>query len=285
MNILYSGDKNIADGLILSLLSLTEHCTEPLRVYVLTMNYKDDDRVCEALPDSFAYFLNEFLRKKNPESFLKLYDVSARFGREVPSANIKTRFTLGCMLRLFADEVEDIPSKILYLDNDVLCRGDISEMYNTDITDFELAGVPDYYGRWFFSRKPFKFDYLNSGVLLLNMDKIRSTGLFKKSRELCCEKQMFMPDQSALNKLCAEKKILPRKYNEQRKLKTDSVLQHFTTSFRFFPYIHTVTVKPWHIDKLHNVLGLYCYDELFEKYMQLKKEYTKAIEDYKEAVI
>ncbi len=285
MNILFCGDKNIADGMMLSLLSLMEHNREPLNVFVLTMEYKDNERVCEALPESFARFMDNLLKKNNPESSLVLIDATVHFKQEIPSANIKTRFTPGCMLRLFADDVKDIPSKVLYLDNDVLCRGDISELYNTDITDFELAGVPDYYGRWFFSSKPFKFDYLNSGVLLLNMDKIRSTGLFRKSRERCCEKRMFMPDQSALNKLCAKKKILPRKYNEQRKLKDDTVLQHFTTSFRFFPYIHTVTVKPWHIDKLHNVLGLFCYDELFEYYKELKKEYTDKIDGFKEAVI
>lgn len=284
MNILFCGDKNIADGLMMSLLSLTEHCSESLRVFVLTMNYRDDESVCEALPESLAVFLNEFLKKKNPLSSLELIDVSAHFRREVPSANIKTRFTPGCMLRLYADEVEDIPSKILYLDNDVLCREDILELYHTDISNCEMAGVPDYYGKWFFST-PFKHDYLNSGVLLLNMDRIRATRLFVKSRQRCREKQMFMPDQSALNTLCVMKKILSRKYNEQRKLKHDTVIQHFTTSFRFFPYIHTVTAKPWQIDKLHNVLGLYCYDELFEKYKQLKREYTDKLVDFKEVVL
>lgn len=274
MNILYCGDKNIADGLMISLLSLTEHNTEPLNVFVLTMDYKDEERVCEPLAPSLAEYLNKFLKEKNSESSVELIDVTEHFRREVPSANIETRFTPGCMLRLYADEVKAIPSKVLYLDNDVICREDISELYATDMSGFEMAGVPDYYGRWFFSSRAFRFDYLNSGVLLLNMDNIRSTGLFRKSRELCREKQMFMPDQSALNKHCHAKKILQRKYNEQRKLKADTVFQHFTTSFRFFPVIHTVTAKPWQIDKLHNVLGLYCYDELFEKYMKLKKEYS-----------
>lgn len=83
---------------------------------------------------------------------------------------------------------------------------------------------------------------------------------------------MFMPDQSALNKLAAAKKIMPAKYNEQKKLKSDTVLQHFSTTFRFFPWIHTVTVKPWEPEKLHSVLKLYEYDDLLEEYAAYEKQ-------------
>ena len=81
-----------------------------------------------------------------------------------------------------------------------------------------------------------------------------------------------MPDQSALNKLASAKKIMPRKYNEQRILKEDTVLQHFTTTFRFFPWIHTVSVKPWEKEKMHSILKLYEYDELLEQYMAYARQ-------------
>lgn len=68
------------------------------------------------------------------------------------------------------------------------------------------------------------------------MKKIRETELFKKAREMCQNKKMFMPDQSSLNKLSVGKKIEKRKYNEQRRLKKDTVFQHFTTSFRLLPF-------------------------------------------------
>lgn len=274
MNILYCGDKNIADGLIISLLSLMEHNSEPLQVYVLTMDYREGEQVCEPLPASLACFLDEFLKKNNKESSLTLADVTEHFKAEVPAANMQTRFTPGCMLRLYADSVEALPDKILYLDNDVVCRGDIGELYRTDMTELEMAGVLDYYGRWFFRKNTFRMDYLNSGVLMLNLEKIRQTGLFIKSRRRCREKRMFMPDQSALNKLSAAKGILPRKFNEQRKLRADTVLQHFTTSFRFFPYIRAVTVKPWNIEKVHSVLKLHCYDDLYERFLAVKKQYA-----------
>ena len=132
-----------------------------------------------------------------------------------------------------------------------------------------LCGVLDYYGRWFFQKKAFKFDYVNSGVLLLNLSKIRETGLFDKSREMCQNKKMFMPDQSSINKLAVAKKIEPRKYNEQRKLHEDTVFQHFTTSFRAFPILHPITVKPWDIERLHKKLKIFEYDDILEEYKKI----------------
>ena len=84
---------------------------------------------------------------------------------------------------------------------------------------------------------------------------------------------MFMPDQSAINKLSQSKHYVSRKFNEQRKLKDDTVFQHFTTSFRFFPYFHSVSVKPWNVTQLHNTLNIYEYDSLLVEYRKVKAKY------------
>lgn len=135
-----------------------------------------------------------------------------------------------------------------------------------------MLGVLDYYGRWFFKNNIFKFDYINSGVLLLNLSKIKQTELFKKARKMCQNKKMFMPDQSSLNKLAVSKKIEPRKFNEQRKLKKDTVFQHFTTSFRFFPWFRIVTIKPWDIENVHKRLKIFEYDDILEEYQKIINE-------------
>lgn len=272
MNILYCGDQGIRDGLLLSILSLMKNISEPLHIYILTAELHGPTP-CKALPTDFAAFLDQLVKQHSPQNFVERIDISNLFQRELPEANLKTRFTPGCMLRLFADEVPQLPDRLLYLDYDVVCRKDIAGFYHLDLKDHELAGVLDYYGRWFFRRNIFRMDYLNSGVLLLNMDQIQKTGLFRKCRAMCQTKKMFMPDQSAINKLAASKLIVPRKYNEQRKLHSNTVLQHFTTSFRFFPWFRTVSVKPWHIDALHNTLCIYEYDTLLEEYLEQKNNY------------
>lgn len=273
MNILYCGDKNIIDGLIISILSLLKNTNEILNIYVLTASIKLEEKEYKAIASEEINILDKILKEKNSNNFVKVIDITKKFAKEVPLKNIKTRFTPCCMLRLFADEIPELPKdRILYLDNDVICRKDCSDFYNQNIDDTELVGVLDYYGKWFFKKKDLKFDYINSGVLLLNINKIKETKLFEKARKMCIEKKMFMPDQSALNKLSVKKRILPRKYNEQRRLKKDTVIQHFTTSFRIFPVFHSVTIKPWNIENVHKKLKIFEYDDLFEEYEEIIKQ-------------
>lgn len=279
MNVLYCGDRNIEDGLIISILSLLKNIDEELKIYVLTINYKDEKRCIESVTDKVIDFMNNKVQEINENSFVKKIEITKLFKKEIPIENMDTRFTPCCMLRLFADELPELPDKILYLDNDVVCRKSCLDFYNQNMEEYEISGVLDYYGKWFFKKNIFKFDYLNSGVLLLNLKKIKETKLFQKSRQMCINKKMFMPDQSALNKLSIAKKINPRIYNEQRKLHKDTVLQHFTTSFRLYPILHTVTIKPWHIDKLHNKLKIFEYDNILAEYQNIKQSINEKTEE------
>lgn len=270
MNVLYCGDGNIKDGVLLSVISLLKNVNETLNVYLLTASVYKDGKKTQALSSEFSEFLDELVKKTNSANEVTLIDISDEFLRQLPDANMGTRFTPCCMLRLYSDDIKELPDKILYLDNDVICRQDPDEYYNQNIDDYELAGTLDYYGSWFFYNIFPKRDYINSGVLLLNLKKIRETGLFKKCREMCTDKKMFMPDQSAINKLCNYKKICSRNYNEQRKLRNDTVFQHFTTSFRFLPWFHKVCVKPWNVEDVHKKLKLHAYDDILNEYLKLK---------------
>lgn len=260
MNILFCGDAGVCQGIFLSALSLCKHAKAPLHIYILTASVADR----HAIEPDFAQGLLRTLQEKDPGNRLTLLDITQTFGAYLPEANMGTRFTPLCMLRLFADLVPQLPDKLLYLDTDVMCCGDYQALYHTDISHLELAGVPDRYGKWFFGNI-LRHDYLNSGVLLLNMANIRQSGLFLKCRQLCHDKKMFMPDQSALNKLAVKGK-LPGKYNAQGKLKPDTVFKHFTTFFRFFPYIRTVTVKPWDTERMHSVLKIHTFDDILDEY-------------------
>ena len=277
MNILYCGDANIVDGLYISILSLLKNIKEELNIYVLTVNVDEENLQINGVSDYSIEFLNNLVKDRNSESFVKKIDITELFMKELPVINLGTRFTPCCMLRLFADYLYELPEKILYLDNDVVCRKDFTEFYNQDISEYEIAGVLDFYGKWFFKNNIFKFDYINSGVLLMNLAKIRETNLFARCRKMCIEKEIFMPDQSSLNKLAKHKKIMPRRYNDQRRLHKDTVIQHFTTTFRLFPWFHSLTVKPWDVERLHSVLKNFEYDDILEEYIKNKDKLTKGL--------
>lgn len=266
MNILYCGDNNIERGLIISVISLLQNCIDQLNIYVLTIDIDEGCINYKPVSSEVISYLNQEVKLYNPLNSIELIDITKQFKLCMPLANMKTRFTPCCMLRLYADLIDELPDKILYLDNDVICREDIYGFYSRDIRECELIGVLDYYGSWVFRNDLYRRDYINSGVLLMNLDKIRETGLFDKCRKLCKDKKMFMPDQSSINKLSVYKQFADRRYNEQRKLHSNTVMQHFTTSFRLFPWIHMVRVKPWQIDKMHEVLQLHEYDNILEEY-------------------
>lgn len=276
MNILYCGDGNIADGVIMSTLSLLENTKEALNIFILTMSFRTEKKTYLPFPSDLASFLDEKVKEKNSKSSVKLCDVTDIFSAMPPTANLETRFTPCCMLRLYADLVPEMPSRILYLDNDVICLSDLTEFYDQDMDGVEISGVLDRYGKWFFKKNYITFDYLNSGVLLLNLEEIRKTGLFEKCRERCRDKEMLLPDQSALNKLAKKKKICKGKYNEQRKIKKNTVFRHYTTTFRFFPRFRSVTVKPWQIDRVHEILKSDECDRLYSEYKTVYNAYKKS---------
>lgn len=277
MNILICGDINIEKGLLITAISLVKTNKEPLHFYILTISLEANGKTYEAIPDSFIDFVSEYIKQYNSENSIKKFDVTQHFLNEKPEINLGTRFTPCCMLRLYADLVPEIPDKILYLDNDIICRRDISSFYDTDMTDYDMGGVLDYYGSHIYKKNIFVRDYLNSGVLLLNMKRIRENGFFKNCRHLCMTKKMFLPDQAALNKLTKNKKYFSHIYNDQRWLHKNTCLKHFTTTFRFIPKFRTVTVKPWDIERVHSVLKFYEFDGLLGEYQLLFNRYILSI--------
>ncbi|QNQ81083.1 glycosyltransferase [Lactobacillus sp. PV034] len=271
MNILFCGDANAEDGVLITTLSLLQHVDE-LHLYILTMKTKNADKQFYPFSQHAVALIERLIKAKNPKSTVQLIDITQLYQKDAPKPNQNTRFTPYAMIRLFADEIPALPDRILYLDNDIIIRKDIDEFYNQDLHGIEFVGVLDFFGRWFFHNQWKFFDYINSGVLLLNLKYIKETGLFARVRNLMRTKKMFFPDQTALNKLAKHKKIAPQRFNEQRKLHKNTVIQHFTTSFRFIPYFHMLTVKPWDVERVHSVLHLHEYDDLLNEYLKLKPQ-------------
>ena len=270
MNILYCGDSGIARGVLVSILSILKHNKGVLHFYILTINYQDT----KALAEKTAKFLNQLVKKTNAKSFVKLIDATEIFVKNLPKKNMGSYFTPCSMLRLYIDKVPEIAEleRILYLDYDVVCRGDLAEFYNTDLTDIEAAGVLDIYGRRFYHYHGlFKQDYMNSGVMLFNLPECFKSKIFERAVGLCIERWMMLADQAALNKSISRRKLMPRKYNEQEERpRKDTVLHHFSNNFKFWPYFHVQKVKPFEIEKIHDVLKITEYDDILDEYNKLK---------------
>jgi lipopolysaccharide biosynthesis glycosyltransferase len=138
----------------------------------------------------------------------------------------KTRhFTKAIYFRMLLPELLPDIDKIIYLDTDLVVCDALLDLYNTDIGDNLLAGIYDncvwrikwvIYEHFHLSNglKLNRTEYINSGVLLMNLYKLREVNLKKTWIDLSINKNLLMPDQDILNYSCAGQKfILPLKYN------------------------------------------------------------------------
>lgn len=274
MNILYCGDKGISKGVLVSILSLLMRGDRAnvYNIYIMTIHYEG----VEPFEKSTTKFLNDLVKKHNKKSTVKLIDATDVFVQNLPTKNMGSYFTPCSMLRLYIDKIPELAKldRILYLDYDVVARGDIKEFYDTDIDGVEAAGVLDIYGRRFYRYHGlFNQDYMNSGVMLFNVPKCLESGMFEKAIRLCAKRWMMLADQSALNKSIEYRKLMPRKYNEQgERPRADTVLHHFSNNFKFWPFFRVQKVKPFEIDKMHRVLKITEYDDILARYNELKDE-------------
>ena len=268
---MYSGNAAIFDGILSSVVSITYFCKQPLNIHILTMDLHETNPSYKPITNDMREMIDTVLKRTNPSSNCVLHDLTENYKLDSNSISIAKRFTPYALLRLYSSEIDGMPSKILYLDADTLAHDDIEPLYNTDISNYEIAASKDYYGRVLKGR-----NYINSGVLLINMDKIKQTKLFEKSRAMCKAKRMFLADQDAINRCATSILILDDKFNHQRRIKKDTVIRHYCTSFRFFPIIRIKKVKQYEVDKVlkdkHRVYNDEKIEAILKQFLKVKEE-------------
>lgn len=268
INVLLCGNRKVFDGALTLLLSMTNRTKETVHAYIMTMDLRrlKPDYAC--ITEEQTAFLEKVIQGKNPENRVTRLDVTELYEKEfrqcVNEGAYCTPYTL---LRLLADRIPEIPDKLLYLDMDIMIAGDIRELYDIDVFGVEYAAVKEKYGCWLI--RP---DYFNAGMLLLNMEMIRRTGLLEKARQRIRAKKMLFADQSAIFKSTTKKLLLPRRFNEQSKFdRKDTVVCHFCKRLMFRPYPHTENYKQWQVEEIHKYLKCYTFDADLEEYLNLIK--------------
>ena len=269
MNILLCGNEKVFDGALTELISICNKTKEPVNCYIFTAELTRIKPQYTAIKEQQIEFLNKVVKSKNNKNNVKKIDVTEIYEKEFGHCKNETAYcTPYTLLRLLADLIPDMPDKLLYLDIDMMVADDISKLYNTNISDCEYAAVKEKYGSIFIWP-----DYINAGMLLLNMKKIKETKLLEKARNLIKTKKMLFADQDAIYRSTTKKLLLPRIYNEQSKFnKSDTVICHFCKRLVYKPYPHTENIKQWNIDKVHKIYKCHAFDKDLEEYVQWKKE-------------
>ena len=130
------------------------------------------------------------------------------------SPNYSTKYSQMSYIRCYFSKI--IPEdKVLYIDADAIVVDNIEELWNTDISDKALAGVHEG-GEWskHLGIEGMDDKYINSGVLLMNLDYIRREKLDNTMINLLNRNFYHFPDQDVINIACKDKiKYVSNIYN------------------------------------------------------------------------
>ena len=206
---------------------------------------------------------DDTLTQENREKFLRTVQ---KYSQEIEFVNVEAyknnfsdelmdvlkHWTVGSLYRLLIPEILANLEKIIYLDCDVIVNMDIRELWEVDMNGKSLAGARDFpYSQKFMNRIRGKYlginmrDYINSGVLLMNLRKIRECGLlYKIASDLIVSNRalIFAPDQDALNAIfCGDIEIISNRFNR--------ILygKFFPREYMSNCVIHACASKPWKI--------------------------------------
>lgn len=271
INVLFSGNAGVFDGILSCMLSIFKRTQtkETFRFFVYTMGVTRIKPEYQAVSEAQIAFLNKIAKKYDSQNEVIRVDVTELYEREFGGCpNEQAYCSPYTLLRLFADIVEGMPEKLLYLDVDILLNRDISLLYNIDISGYEYAAARDHYGKYLINP-----NYINAGVLLLNMKEIRKTGLLRKARKLIKEKKLLFADQSAVYRSTTKKKMLPQRFNDQKFLHKHTVVRHFSKRLFYLPYPHTANIKQWKVSEMHRIFRYYVFDDVLYEYIYLKKKF------------
>lgn len=165
-------------------------------------------------------------------------DVSTAFSSadDVDLEKISLRFTRGALFRLMLPDIMSHMDRIIYLDCDIVVTMDINDLWQKDLKGHAFAAVPLRNVITEDDALPLPSDsikrseiktnakglnnerYINSGVLLLNLNKMRKTlsegTMFKKAVHYIVAHGSALPDEEFLNvEYLGDILFLERRYN------------------------------------------------------------------------
>ncbi|MDR2628647.1 MAG: glycosyltransferase family 8 protein [Puniceicoccales bacterium] len=169
------------------------------------------------------------IRYKNP-----ILELGASYGAKINFVDVGTAFAdvplkndwpAPSYYRLLIPSSLPNYKKCLYLDTDIIVRHDLGKLLNTDLEDCYIAGVKEDH-RWVKEVTPLlaldvheSDHYVNSGVLVMNLDLMRRDNLQAKLVSMAKhgfdgERTFLSLDQDILNVVCRDRiKLLDLKFN------------------------------------------------------------------------
>ncbi len=245
INIFFASDDRYLPYLGIALSSLSEHSSSSYvyNVNILTANFAEDN-------------LEEIKKIVKPNIRVSVFNIDEKINsfREKLSLRLRDYYSESIYYRMFIPSLFPDIEKAVYLDSDIVLCDDVAKLFLLDIGENLLGAVTDesvicepvfcnYVKRHI--GLSLADEYFNSGVLLMNLKRMRDSDIEGKFIHLL-DRYNFntvAPDQDYLNFLCRGKiYYLPSGWNKHpipgREIsKNDLHIMHYN-----------MFNKPWHYD-------------------------------------
>ena len=212
----------------------------------------------------------------------------------------KSMFSQTCFYRLLVPTFIDL-EKIIYLDGDTLIFQDLKEMYDSPFNDNYALGFLDIMSGGVDHLGIKSNQYINSGVLLMNLAKIREDKKYNDLIKVITNGTRIYFDQTVLNFILYPKLgLLPFKFGLWNFQNNLGVLQYtrflrqklniseLIKAFNNPGLIHLVlcSPKPWHSISKYRGGGIACMNKTYNcscfKYYNIWHYYAKKTNFYTE---
>ena len=258
--VVYAGTRNVYQDMIPSMKSLLIH--------------SDVDKIYFLIED------DEFPYELPPE--VECINVSKQQWFNADTCpNMKNRCSYMVLLRAAFTKIFPHLDKILNIDNDTVVKNNISELWDIDLTDYYLAGCGEP------KQSKNNFTYINMGVAMINLKKLREDGKDEEMIEKLNTYYYPEAEQTCFNRVCqGHILLLPNCYNAtqytiKEKNTTQTKIQHYACNPKW-PTL-PIMQKYRDIEIVRNISDSYDVDLIIPHYNNINGlETTLKSADFKE---
>lgn len=256
--IFFATDNNYVPFLAVALTSLLDNASNDYfyKIYILTTSLKKE----------YVEQLKLICRDARPDGVsIDFVSLTEEMDKSSGNFHLRDYYSKETYCRVFIPRVFPQYDKVIYLDCDIVVKGDISEFFNIDIGDNVLGAASeevmmeyDVFGDYVEKALGIPREkYFSAGVLLINAKKYREDDIETKFIDLMNTYTFRVTqDEDYLNVLCYGKvKMVDLGWNK-------SSFKSEKFDDKNLNLIHyKINWKPWHYDNV-------CYEEYFWNYAQ-----------------
>lgn len=207
MHIVYVVDENYAPHAAASIVSLLENTNSNQEIHIHI--------IIDTLSPASKFKL-ESLNQFRPQAKIHFKQVGKAIASFLGAHLLppeQHQFPITAYFRLFLPSLLPELDKALYLDSDTIVVGEIEDVWKRDVANYSMLAVAETHVP---GHMPLTVPYFNSGVLLINLARLRATNFEEKAKESLRQNHKIFKcaDQDVLNTLYKDDwGLLPLAYN------------------------------------------------------------------------